>query len=120
MDSHDMESLNLENLESRPLKKAKFEQMDDCNLSPSPPPSNVDDLEPATLMKTKSEQMNDLDLSPPSPSLLNLETSRDFDYLEAHTLMKLKSEQMCDLDLLSSPLLPSALTTSSPVSVFVV
>jgi hypothetical protein len=75
--------------------------MDDCNLSPSPPPSNVDDLEPATLMKTKSEQMNDLDLSPPSPSL-----------------MKLKSEQMCDLDLLSSPLLPSALTTSSPVSVF--
>ncbi|RCV44633.1 hypothetical protein SETIT_9G390400v2 [Setaria italica] len=85
MDSHNIESSNANGFDTRPLKKAKCEQLNDCDLSPSPPSStslasscdniessNVYDLDAQPLKEEKSEQMNDLDisLSPPSPTTL--------------------------------------------------
>ncbi|RCV21459.1 hypothetical protein SETIT_4G141000v2 [Setaria italica] len=85
MDSYNIESSNADCLDSRPLKKAKCEQLNDCDLSPSPPSStslasscnniessNVYDLDARPLKEVKSEQMNDLDISltPPSPTTL--------------------------------------------------
>nr|TKW03426.1 hypothetical protein SEVIR_7G022700v2 [Setaria viridis] len=85
MDSHNIESSNADGFDTRPLKKAKYEQLNDCDLSPSPPSStslaslcdniessNVYDLDARPLKEEKSEQMNDLDisLSPPSPTTL--------------------------------------------------
>ncbi|RCV21780.1 hypothetical protein SETIT_4G164900v2 [Setaria italica] len=39
MDSHNIESSNANGCDTRPLKKAKCEQLNDCDLSPSPPSS---------------------------------------------------------------------------------
>nr|TKW21642.1 hypothetical protein SEVIR_4G132900v2 [Setaria viridis] len=39
MDSHNIESSNANGFDTRPLKKAKCEQLNDCYLSPSPPSS---------------------------------------------------------------------------------
>ena len=85
MDSHNIESSNANGFDTRPFKKAKCEQLNDCDLSPSPPSStslasscdniessNVYDLDARPLKEEKSEQMNDLDisLSPPSPGII--------------------------------------------------
>uniref|UniRef100_K3YYG4 Ubiquitin-like protease family profile domain-containing protein n=1 Tax=Setaria italica TaxID=4555 RepID=K3YYG4_SETIT len=77
MDSYNnIESSIADGLDCRPLKKAKCEQLNDCDLSPSPPSStslasscdniessNVYDLDAQPLKEEKGDQMNDLDIS---------------------------------------------------------
>uniref|UniRef100_K3Y3B1 Ubiquitin-like protease family profile domain-containing protein n=1 Tax=Setaria italica TaxID=4555 RepID=K3Y3B1_SETIT len=89
MDSYNnIESSIADGLDCRPLKKAKCEQLNDCDLSPSPPSStslasscdniessNVYDLDAQPLKEEKCEQMNDLDISLSPPSATTLPSS---------------------------------------------
>uniref|UniRef100_K3YMH9 Ubiquitin-like protease family profile domain-containing protein n=1 Tax=Setaria italica TaxID=4555 RepID=K3YMH9_SETIT len=88
MDSYNIESSNADCLDSRPLKKPKCEQLNDCDLSPSPrsstslasscnniESSHVYDLDARPLKEVKCEQMNDLDISLSPPSATTLPSS---------------------------------------------
>lgn len=58
MDPHntDVESSNVDNVEARPFKKAKCEQMDDCDLSLSPSsPATVLSLPPVSSSESDKE-----------------------------------------------------------------
>ncbi|RCV05006.1 hypothetical protein SETIT_1G047200v2 [Setaria italica] len=88
MDSYNIESSNADCLDSRPLKKPKCEQLNDCDLSPSPrsstslasscnniESSHVYDLDARPLKEVKCEQMNDVDISLSPPSATTLPSS---------------------------------------------
>ena len=96
MDSHNIESSNANGFDTRPLKKAKCEQLNDCDLSPSLPSS--------TSLASSCD---------------NIESSNVYD-LDAQPLKEEKGDQMNDLDISLSPPSGTTLPSSSPVSIFLV
>ncbi|XP_022680942.1 uncharacterized protein LOC111256725 [Setaria italica] len=107
MDSYNIESSNADCLDSRPLKKPKCEQLNDCDLSPSPRSSTyiesspVYDLDARPLKEVKSEQMNDLDisLSPPSPTTLGSSSPGNNSYtIDSIVAEKVACSELLDFD----------------------